>query len=69
MEQRDINNILDTLGVEWAQDLANAKRKIAILIEENRVLKEENEKLKTALDKKAEPNKEKGKEGENNVKK
>lgn len=46
MEQHDINKILDNLGAEWAQDLANAKRKIAILAEENRILKEENEKLK-----------------------
>ncbi|WP_167751419.1 hypothetical protein [Lentibacillus salicampi] len=45
MEQ-DINKVLDNLSAEWAQDAANAKRKIAILQEENRLLREENEQLK-----------------------
>ncbi|HLR71557.1 MAG TPA: hypothetical protein VK085_09015 [Pseudogracilibacillus sp.] len=43
---QDINKIIDNLNTEWARDLANAKTKIAILTEENRLLKIENEKLK-----------------------
>lgn len=45
MEQ-DVNKILDNLSSEWATDLVNAKKKIAILQEDNRLLKEENEQLK-----------------------
>lgn len=43
---QDANRIIDNLNAEWAQDMANAKRKIAILAEENRTLREENEKMK-----------------------
>lgn len=53
MEQ-DANRIMDNLSAEWAQDLANAKRKNAILTENVRLLAEENEKLKKALDKQVE---------------
>lgn len=52
----DANNIIDTLNQEWAQDLANAKRKIAILIEENRQIKEENDTLKEQVKKLSEDN-------------
>ncbi|WP_165820934.1 hypothetical protein [Pueribacillus theae] len=48
---QDVNNIIDNLSAEWAQDMANAKRKIAILVEENRLLREENESLKKEGDK------------------
>lgn len=51
---QDANRIMDNLSEEWALDLANAKRKNAILTENIRLLTEENEKLKKALDKQAE---------------
>jgi hypothetical protein len=39
----DINNVLNTLSNEYAQQLAQANRKIAILTEELRILKEEKD--------------------------
>lgn len=44
-QTQDVNKIIDTINAEWAQDMALSKRKIAILAEENRLLKEELTKL------------------------
>lgn len=52
----DGNKIMDNLSQSWAQDLANAKREIAILVEENRLLKEENESVKKQLKEQVELN-------------
>ena len=35
----DINKIIDTLNASWANDLAEAKKHIAVLTEENERLK------------------------------
>jgi len=40
-QTQDVNKIIDTINADWAQDMAQAKRKIAILAEENRLLKEQ----------------------------
>ncbi|WP_276116523.1 hypothetical protein [Gracilibacillus halophilus] len=40
--KQDVNKIIDTVSNEWAQDLCNTKRKIAVLVEENRLLKQGN---------------------------
>ena len=39
----DINNVLNALSNEYAQQLAQANRKIAILTEELRILREQSE--------------------------
>ena len=39
MEQ-DVNKIIDNLSSEWAQDMVNAKKRIAVLIEDKRLLEE-----------------------------
>jgi hypothetical protein len=39
----DINNVLNALSNEYAQQLAQANRKVAILTEELRILKEEKD--------------------------
>lgn len=39
----DINNVLNALSNEYAQQLAQANRKVAILTEEVRLLKEQAE--------------------------
>lgn len=44
--QHDVNKIIDNLSHAWAQDLMDAKKEVAILAEENRLLKEEIETLK-----------------------
>ena len=58
---QDINNIINNLNAEWAQDLATAKRKVAIFVEEIRVLKarveqleQENAELKAKIEEKGE---------------
>lgn len=43
---QDVNNIIDNLSAEFSQQLANANKRLAILIEDNRLLKEEIEKLR-----------------------
>lgn len=50
----DANRMLKNLSQLWAQDLANARQKIAILMEENRVLKEKIEELEGEKKEKAE---------------
>lgn len=47
--KHDANNIIDNLNQVWAQDLANAKKELAILAEENRLLQEENKSVKKQL--------------------
>lgn len=44
--QQDINKIIDYVSNGWAGDLANARKQIAILAEENERLKQEVESLK-----------------------
>jgi len=39
MEQ-DVNKIIDNLSSEWAQDMVNAKKRIAVLVEDKRLLEE-----------------------------
>jgi len=39
MEQ-DVNKIIDNLSSEWAQDAIKAKRQIAVLVEDKRLLEE-----------------------------
>ncbi|WP_157911707.1 hypothetical protein [Alteribacter populi] len=46
--KHDVNRIVDNVGKEWSENLANANRKIAILLEENRQLRAENESLTNA---------------------
>lgn len=43
---QDANKILDNLSNEWARDLMNAKKRIAIMVEDNRLLKAEIDELK-----------------------
>lgn len=42
---QDVNKIVDNLNAEWSMDLANAKRKIAILGEEIRLRDEKIKEL------------------------
>lgn len=44
MEQ-DVNKIIDNLSSEWAQDAMNAKKRIAILTEDKRLLEEKVKEL------------------------
>ena len=44
MEQ-DANKIIDNLSGEWAQDMVNAKKRIAILVEDKRLLEEKVKEL------------------------
>lgn len=46
----DADKIINHLNSEWARDLSNAKKKIVILTEENRLLREENKALKETDD-------------------
>ena len=39
MEQ-DANKIINNLSNEWAQDMVNAKKRIAVLVEDKRLLEE-----------------------------
>lgn len=43
---QDVNKVVDNLNNEWASDMANIKKRVAILLEENSRLKAENEQLK-----------------------
>ncbi len=54
--EHNVNNIINNLNQQWAQDLANAKRDVAILQEENRLLNEENESVKKQLKEQVEVN-------------
>ena len=44
MEQ-DVNKIIDNLSNEWAQDAIKAKRQIAVLVEDKRLLEEKVKEL------------------------
>ena len=44
MEQ-DANKIIDNLSAEWAQDMVNAKKRIAVLVEDKRLLEEKVKEL------------------------
>lgn len=48
MEQ-DVNKIIDNVGLEWSQGLLLANRKVGILLEEKRLLAEENKELKSEI--------------------
>ena len=37
---QDANKIIDNLSAEWAQDVIKAKRQIAVLVEDKRLLEE-----------------------------
>lgn len=47
---QDFNNILTNLSNEYSGQLANANQKVAILIEDIRLAKEENEELRKELE-------------------
>ncbi|MBM7542352.1 hypothetical protein [Amphibacillus cookii] len=40
---QDINKIMDVVSMEWSNQLAQANKKIAVLVEENERLKQENQ--------------------------
>lgn len=42
----DVNKIVDIINEEWARDMADAKRRLAILSEEVIRLRAENEELR-----------------------
>jgi len=44
MEQ-DVNKVIDNLSGEWAQDAINAKKRIAVLVEDKRLLEEKVKEL------------------------
>ncbi|WP_017473283.1 hypothetical protein [Amphibacillus jilinensis] len=47
---QDVNEIINNLSTEYAQQLAQANRKVAILLEENERLKRDAETLKSELE-------------------
>ncbi|MFC4401776.1 hypothetical protein [Gracilibacillus xinjiangensis] len=49
----DANKIIDTISNEWENDFVQARRKIAVLVEDNRLLEVENKLLKKKLEDKA----------------
>ena len=42
---QDVNKVIDNLSGEWAQDMVNAKKRIAVLIEDKRLLEEKVKEL------------------------
>jgi len=42
---QDVNKIMATLSAEWAQDAIKAKRQIAVLVEDKRLLEEKVKEL------------------------
>ena len=44
MEQ-DVNKVINNLSNEWAQDMVNAKKLIAVLVEDKRLLEEKVKEL------------------------
>ena len=42
---QDVNKVIDNLSSEWAQDMVNAKKRIAVLIEDKRLLEEKVKEL------------------------
>ncbi|WP_017470612.1 hypothetical protein [Amphibacillus jilinensis] len=47
---QDVNKIIDNLSTEYAQQLAQANKKVAVLSEENERIKQEIEQLKNTND-------------------
>ena len=43
---QDVNKVIDNLSGEWAQDMVNAKKRIAVLVEDKRLLEEKVKDLK-----------------------
>jgi len=43
--EQDVNKIIDNLSAEWAQDAINAKKRIAVLVEDKRLLEEKVKEL------------------------
>lgn len=48
---QDVNKIIDNVSAEWAQDMINAKKRIAILAEGTRLLEEKVKGLEDKLNK------------------
>ena len=46
-----MQRVMDNLSNQWVQALARANQDIALLLEDNRTLKEENKELKNQLNK------------------
>jgi len=42
---QDANKIIDNLSNEWAQDMVNAKKRIAVLVEDKRLLEDKVKEL------------------------
>jgi len=42
---QDVNKVIDNLSGEWAQDMVNAKKRIAVLAEDKRLLEEKVKEL------------------------
>jgi len=42
---QDVNKVIDNLSAEWAQDMVNAKKRIAVLVEDKRLLEEKVKEL------------------------
>ena len=42
---QDVNKVIDNLSNEWAQDAIKAKRQIAVLVEDKRLLEEKVKEL------------------------
>jgi len=42
---QDANKIIDNLSAEWAQDAIKAKKRIAVLVEDKRLLEEKVKEL------------------------
>jgi len=42
---QDVNKIIENLSAEWAQDAINAKKRIAVLVEDKRLLEEKVKEL------------------------
>lgn len=47
---QDVNKIIDNLSTEYAQQLAQANKKVAVLSEENERLKRDADTLKNELE-------------------
>jgi len=48
--KQDVNKIIDNLSNDWAGDLANSKKQVAILMEENERLKDKVQELERELE-------------------
>ena len=48
--KQDVNKIIDNLSNDWAGDLADSKKQVAILMEENERLKDKVQELERELE-------------------